>query len=90
VSYWLLVYFFDPSGDFLWKDVIPVESYEQCTATASQLTGILINSDKSTSYFCIAEDELELRARDIEMYEKQLRISENVQVSEDDIDESGT
>lgn len=89
MSYWLLVYFFEPTGEFLWKDVIPVESSERCVEVASQLTGILVNSETATSHFCVAENELELRARDIELYEKKLRISENVQRSEDDVDESG-
>ena len=90
MSYWLLVYFFEPSGDFLWKDVIPVESSERCVEVASQLSGILVNSQTATSYFCIAEDELEVRAKDVEMYEKELRIPEYVQVPEGGVDESGT
>ncbi len=83
MSYWLLVYFFEPSGDFLWKDVIPVESVERCREVASTLTGILVNSGTATSHFCIAENELESRSRDIEMYEKQLRASDKVQVVTD-------
>lgn len=89
MSYWLLVYFFEPSGEFLWKDVIPVESSERCVEVASQLSGILVNSQTATSYFCVPESELESREQDIKMYEKELRVSENVQTSEDDVDESG-
>lgn len=78
MKYWLLVYFFEPSGDFLWKDVIPVESVESCQEVSTRLSGIFINSGTATSYFCVAEDELETRARDIELYEKDLRVSEKV------------
>jgi hypothetical protein len=57
MKYLLLVYLFNPSGEFLLKDVIDTENIEQCESMAASYAKTMINTQNQISLFCLTEDE---------------------------------
>ena len=57
MKFLLLVYLFTPSGEYLWKDVIPVADMKACESRAAKYTHTVINSRNMVSFFCLTEEQ---------------------------------
>ena len=64
MSYWLLVFLFDPSGQFISKDIYETASKEQCESFAGSYTKTIINTKNSAKFFCVSDDHYMGRKQD--------------------------
>ena len=64
MKYVLLIFLYDPSGEFLLKDVVDAPTRTQCESMVASYAKTLINSQKQMSFFCLTEEEYYNRESD--------------------------
>ena len=70
MKFFFLAYLFTPSGEYLWKDIVEVETVQVCETLTQAYSKTIINTGNQASFFCLSEDEY-LNGRQ-EEYEGQL------------------
>lgn len=57
MKFWLIVFVFTSQGEFMWKDIYPVEQgYERCVEMAGEVSKKYVNLPNSINMFCVSDD----------------------------------
>ena len=57
MGYWLVVYLFNPSGEFFAKDVYEAASKQQCIEFAGKVAETIVDTNFQASFSCISDEE---------------------------------
>lgn len=64
MKYVLLIFLYEPSGEFLLRDVVDASSRTHCESMAASYAKTMINTQKQMSFFCLTEEEYYNRESD--------------------------
>lgn len=64
MKYVLLIFLYEPSGEFLLRDVVDASTRTQCETMAASYAITMINTQKQMSFFCLTEEEYYNRESD--------------------------
>lgn len=64
MKYVLLIFLYEPSGEFLLRDVVDASTRTQCETMVASYAITMINTQKQMSFFCLTEEEYYNRESD--------------------------
>lgn len=64
MKYVLLIFLYEPSGEFLMKEIVDAKNQVQCESMVASYAKTMINTQKQVSFFCLTEDQYYNRESD--------------------------